>query len=259
VTHATQQARGKVGSGVDPDTGLEREAERMGSRLASGPLVLGAARVGTAVATSPGASLQRAPTAAAPPLARSYRVGFVRNTDGANLRSRPAELPGSALLTPRPLPAGTRLLVGEPHPQKPDWVSVTASSGGRSLSGYVQALRVTTALPEPSVTLYLVLAGRTELRSLASRISGQEVRPGRDLRFYEQAVLYLSQQAGLQGAHWGSATVGGELQNSVLLRQGGLIWLPSPAFANTLQGLVPSGSITGGGRGRRRPAQRVSI
>ncbi|WP_291430666.1 DUF4157 domain-containing protein [Deinococcus sp.] len=38
VTHTVQQSQGKVGSGVDPDAGLEAEARTMGARLANRPV-----------------------------------------------------------------------------------------------------------------------------------------------------------------------------------------------------------------------------
>ena len=38
ATHTVQQARGRVGAGVDPDAGLEAEARQMGARVAGGPV-----------------------------------------------------------------------------------------------------------------------------------------------------------------------------------------------------------------------------
>ncbi|WP_230289514.1 DUF4157 domain-containing protein [Deinococcus sp. 14RED07] len=39
VTHTVQQSQGRVGTGIDPDAGLEQEARRMGARLAQKPLL----------------------------------------------------------------------------------------------------------------------------------------------------------------------------------------------------------------------------
>ncbi|WDA59472.1 DUF4157 domain-containing protein [Deinococcus aquaticus] len=38
VTHTVQQSQGRVGTGIDPDAGLEQEARAMGARLASQPI-----------------------------------------------------------------------------------------------------------------------------------------------------------------------------------------------------------------------------
>jgi len=67
VTHTVQQAKGKVGPGVDPDPGLEAEARSMGARLAAQPL---ATRFGTSAARGG----QRGATPAAPTSAASPSV-----------------------------------------------------------------------------------------------------------------------------------------------------------------------------------------
>lgn len=248
TTHVVQQSRGRVGPGIDPDVGLESEAQAMGRRLAvpvrSVPLRQTLKPVGVGRANQlqrlagPGQDVLR--TAAddiAAPKAGVNKVGFVKNTEGANIRSAPAEVTGSRELTVRPLPPGTKVFVSGTHPQKPEWAYVSASLADRIVRGYVQGLRITTNLPEPSATLYFVQKDGETLRPIASRIYHREVQPGRDLRFYEEAVLYLSRQAGLGGA---------VKEGSVKLRKNEFVWLPSPAFANSLAGKVPSGSITGG-------------
>jgi hypothetical protein len=166
-----------------------------------------------------------------------FGPGFIDHKDGANIRTLPAEQPGSQCLTTRPLPPGTRVFVTGTHPQSPEWLHVTAFTQGTMLHGYVQGFRITTALPEPAATLYYVQPG-DKLEPLAARIYHQAIEPGRDLRFYENVVHFVNQQAGRTGVR--------RVQGDVQLVAGSRIWLVSVGFANTLQGIVPSGSITGG-------------
>lgn len=176
-------------------------------------------------------------------------TGFIEYKDeGANLRSGPAELPGSRTLTTQPLPNTTRVYVSGQHPQKPEWLYVTALLSGGMVRGYVQNFRVNTQLPEPTATLHEINDG-DQLRPLSGRIYHQDVQPGRDLRFYEEAVLYMNGQAGRNGVYRGG-------DGSVHLMRGKRIWLVSPAFANTLQGKVASGSITGGLVAQAKEASR---
>lgn len=167
----------------------------------------------------------------------STQIGFIDHGDGANIRTVPAELPGSRCLTSTPLPPGTRLVVIRLHLQRPGWSYVATVVGGHLLRGYVQGFRITTQLPEPSATLYHIKPG-DRLEPIAARLYHQGIEPGRDLRFYENVVLYVNQQARRAGVR----RVNGDVQ----LVAGHRIWLVSMAFANRLQGVVPSGSITGG-------------
>lgn len=258
VTHTVQQAQGRVGTGIDPDAGLEAEARATGKRLA-GPFQAvpaspmphpGSARRQVSLqrlAGPAGGPLKTVADSITPPKAGINKVGFIKNTEGANLRSGPAELPGSRELTTAPLPPGTRVFVSGTHPQKPEWHYVTATLASQMVRGYVQGFRITTNLPEPSATLYFVKKNNETLRPLASSIYRQDVQPGRDYRFYEETVLYLTQQAGLGGA---------KKDGSVKLIKDRFVWLPSPAFANTLAGKVPSGSITGGAVTQARTVSR---
>ena len=167
----------------------------------------------------------------------SVQLGFIDHGDGANIRTMPAELSGTRCLTSAPLPPGTRVTVIRPHPQKPEWSYVATLIGGRLLRGYVQGFRITTALPEPSATLYHVKPGDM-LEPIAARFYHQGIEPGRDLRFYENVVLHVNQQARRAGVR--------RVDGDVRLVAGHRIWLVSLAFANQLQKIVPSGSITGG-------------
>ncbi|GAA0501600.1 hypothetical protein GCM10008937_06370 [Deinococcus depolymerans] len=66
VTHTVQQSQGRVGTGIDPDAGLESEARRMGAQLASaGPIRQTAGRLKPLVPAVSLRGLQRAPGSAA--------------------------------------------------------------------------------------------------------------------------------------------------------------------------------------------------
>ncbi|ADO74318.1 hypothetical protein [Stigmatella aurantiaca] len=167
----------------------------------------------------------------------SVQLGFIDHREGANIRTLPAELTGSTCLTQTPLPPGTRVTVIRLHPQKPEWSYVATVAGQQLLRGYVQGLRITTQLPEPSATLYHIRPGDT-LEPIAARIYRKAIEPGRDLRFYENVILYVNQQRNRTGVR--------RVEGDIHLVTGENIWLVSVAFANQLQKIVPSGSITGG-------------
>lgn len=177
----------------------------------------------------------------------TVQFGFIDHRDGANLRTLPAELPGSTCLTHAPLPGGTRVTVIRDHAQAPEWSYVSTVVGEYLLRGYVQKLRITTLLPEPAATLYQVRSG-DRLEPIAARIYRQAIEPGRDLRFYENVVHHVNAQSGRKGVR----LVNGDLQ----LVAGERIWLVSIAFAHQLQGVVPSGSITGGALAQARKVAR---
>lgn len=174
-------------------------------------------------------------------------IGFIDTSDGANIRTMPAEMVGSKCLTSAPLPPGTRVIVNGPHPQKREWSHVTTFLGDSLLSGYVQSLRINTALPEPAATLYHIKP-EDRLEPIAARIYRQGIEPGHDLRFYQNVVLHVNQQAGRVGVQ--------RLNGDVRLVEGHRIWLVSVAFAKKLQKVVPGGSITGGALARARQAEQ---
>lgn len=175
------------------------------------------------------------------------RPGFIDNDDGANLRNRPAELPGSETLTGASLPPATRVFVSGRHPQTADWWYVTAFLPNAIVRGYVQGLRVTTDLPEPSAKLHQVRPGDTA-EQLAVREFASAVRDGHDLRYYENVLLFVNRQhhrAGVRGAYQDPGAFGGG-SNNVQLEAGRRIWLVSPAYARALEAVVPDGSLTNG-------------
>ncbi|MBM7112707.1 AHH domain-containing protein [Archangium primigenium] len=167
----------------------------------------------------------------------SVKIGFVDHRDGTNLRSLPAELPGSKCLTNTPLPPGTRVCVTGPHAHTPEWLEVAAYLDGLLLSGYVQAFRINTDLPEPCAKLHHIQRG-DKLEPIAARIYRQGITPGRDLRYYENVVLHVNQHSHRAGIQ--------KVNGDIRLVEGHRIWLVSVAFAQRLQGHVESGSLTGG-------------
>jgi len=174
-------------------------------------------------------------------------IGFIDTSDGANIRTMPADMVGSKCLTSAPLPPGTRVIVNGIHPQKHEWSHVTTFLGESLLSGYVQSLRINTALPEPAATLHHIKPG-DRLEPIAARIYRQGIEPGHDLRFYQNVVLHVNQRAGRVGVQ--------RLNGDVRLVEGHRIWLVSVAFARKLQQVVPGGSITGGALARARQAEQ---
>jgi hypothetical protein len=201
-----------------------------------------------------GAAVQRVPVAAgaddsdevAAPKGGIDKVGFIDQSDGANLRTGPAESGGKLVWDP-PLPPATRVFVSGTHPDAPAWWYVTAYLGKAMVRGYVQGFRVNTELPEPLAELHQVEDGDTAER-LARQKFTDAVTDGHDLRYYENVLLHVNQQrgrAGVTGTYQDPGVLGGG-SNNVQLLAGHRIWLVSAAYAKALQGVVPSGSLTGG-------------
>jgi hypothetical protein len=193
---------------------------------------------------------QRMPTTSkaevAKPLAGINKMGFIDNKDGSNIRTGPAELGGSTL-TAAPMPPATRVFVSGTHPQTSQWWYVTAFLQDTMVRGYVQDLRVNTALPEPMARLYQIKAGDTA-EKLAVQEFKQAIRDGHDLRYYENVLLFVNRnagRAGVTGTYQNPGLLGGGA-NNVQLEADRRIWLVSPAYAKELEKVVPDGSFTNG-------------
>ena len=175
------------------------------------------------------------------------KAGFVDNSEGANVNTRPREAGGKPL-TATPLPPATRVFVSGTHPSAPEWLYVTAFPKGQSIvRGYMQVGRVNTDLPEPQALLHQIIAGDTP-EGIAKTEYGQAVRDGHDLRYYENVLLYVNRQAGrdgITGTFQDPGVLGGGA-NNIQLVAGKRIWLVTPDFAHRLEGVVPDGSLTGG-------------
>ncbi|HEX3474476.1 MAG TPA: hypothetical protein VHT91_05510 [Kofleriaceae bacterium] len=258
AAHVVQQRGGvQLKGGVDqPGDASEQHADAIADTVVAGrsaaPLLDQVSKTG-----APGAAVQRKPAdtsaasggggpAVTPPKGGINKTGFIDNSDGANIRTGPAES-GGQKVRDQPLPPATRVFVSGTHPTASQWWYVTAYLDGTMVRGYVQELRVTTALPEPTAKLHQVVGGDTA-EQLATNEYGSSVRDGHDLRYYENVLLYVNQQqgrAGIIGSYQDPSILGGG-SNNVQLVAGHRIWLVSPAYAKALEAVVPSGSLTGG-------------
>ncbi|MCG8418946.1 MAG: hypothetical protein MJE77_13495 [Proteobacteria bacterium] len=175
------------------------------------------------------------------------KPGFIDNDDGSNIRTGPAELFGQPL-TAQPLPPATRVFVSGQHPEAPTWWYASAHLPEAIVRGYVQNFRVNTDLPEPSAKLYQIKSADT-VEALARREFSASVRDGHDLRYYENVLLAVNRdknRAGIKGTFQDPGIFGGGA-NNIQLEAGRRIWLVSPAYARSLEGMVPDGSLTNGG------------
>jgi hypothetical protein len=166
----------------------------------------------------------------------TIRLGFIDNSEGANIRSLPAGEKGSTCVLPEPLPPGTRVTVLEGSAQSPGWSYASTLVGGYLVRGHVQDFRINFDLPEPAATLHHVQPG-DRLEPIVARRYRDAIEPGRDLRFYENVILHVNEKCGRNGVRRG--------KTGVELIAGKRIWIVSTAYANRLQGEVASGSITG--------------
>jgi hypothetical protein len=269
AAHVVQQRAGVLllgGVGTRGDA-YEHEADAVADRVVAGgsaASLLAHYAPLTGVAGSAAVQKQASPANASPragaspegapsgshvdePVGGDNRPGFIDSDDGANIRTRPAELAGSQTLTPAPLPPATQVFVSGRHPETAEWWYVTAFLPDVIVRGYVQGLRVATDLPEPTAKLYQVKSGDTA-EALAVKESSSAVRDGHDLRYYENVLLFVNRQAGragVRGSFQDPGLLGGGA-NNVQLEAGRRIWLPSPAYARALVGVVPDGSLTNG-------------
>ncbi len=168
------------------------------------------------------------------------KPGIVAPEDGANLRDAPR--PGDGSTVESHMPFGTRVFVGQEVPG--GWYEVTHVDGRQ---GYIAANRVKTDLPEPGARLHRIGSGESAI-GIAEGEYGQLVRPGQDLRFYVNVLEYVNRGEGDRGIY----RAGGDDWEDTRTRAGYLIWLPSPTFAQTLEGIVDDGSITNGAWARAK-------
>jgi hypothetical protein len=172
--------------------------------------------------------------------------GFIDTSDGANLRTGPAEAGGKTVID-APLAPATRVFVSGSHPSAPQWWYVTAFLPDKIVRGYVQRFRVNTDLPEPLAQLHAVKSGDT-VEKLAVQQYASSVRDGHDLRYYENVLLFANKQrgrVGIAGTYQDPGLLGGGA-NNIQLVAGHRIWLVSPAYAHAVEGVVPDGSLTNG-------------
>jgi hypothetical protein len=92
-----------------------------------------------------------------------------------------------------------------------------------------------------------------------SKANFSEAMPdGHDLRYYENVLLYVNRgRDGIQGTYQ-EPNARGRNNDNIKLYAGHRIWIVSPEYAKTLEGVVPSGSFTGGAVAKaRRFAQHL--
>jgi hypothetical protein len=267
---ASAVQRKATATGTDVGTGAGEARTRSSWDLTKDPWMDAAHRGGAALQDAGLAVVQQSaasPTAApgTPPVAGPGmsidapqpgidKPGFIDNDDGANIRTGPAELQGVAL-TAQPLPPTTRVFVSGTHPQTSQWWYVTAFLPGTIVRGYVQDFRVNTNLPEPTATLHQLRDGDTAERLAVQEFSAA-VRPGHDLRYYENVLLAVNREKGREGIDgtFQEPNIFGGGADNIQLEVGRRIWLVSPAYARALEGKVPDGSLTGGLHARARQA-----
>ena len=181
----------------------------------------------------------------APPQPGIDKAGFVDNSKGAPIYNKPAER-GGELVRDAPLPPATRVFASGTHSTLKHWWYITAYLDQTMIRGYVEDFRVNTELPEPLAELRQLIGGETP-EELAKEKFGGAVRDGHDLRYYENVLLHVNRgRAGISGTYQDPGVLGGG-SNNIRLTAGHRIWLVSPEYAKALEGVVPSGSLTGGG------------
>lgn len=180
----------------------------------------------------------------APPVAGIDKPGFIDNSKGAPIYNKPAVV-GGETLGGAPLPPATRVFISGTHARLKDWWYATAFFDQTMVRGYIEAFRVNVDLPEPFAELRQLKGGET-VEQLAKEKFSHAVADGHDLRFYENVLLAVNKgRAGIRGSYQDPGLLGGG-SNNIALYAGHRIWLVSAEYAKSLEGTVPSGSLTGG-------------
>ncbi|HEX7843386.1 MAG TPA: hypothetical protein VF469_38200 [Kofleriaceae bacterium] len=123
--------------------------------------------------------------------------GFIDASDGANLRTGPAEV-GGKIVIDAPLPPATRVFVSGTHPSAPAWWYVTAFLPDKIVRGYVQRFRVNTDLPEPLAKLHEVKSGDTVEKLAVQEYASSD--PGRKGSSCEWKLCH--QRADVWSSRW---------------------------------------------------------
>nr|HPH67630.1 DUF4157 domain-containing protein [Kofleriaceae bacterium] len=264
VAHVMQQRAGVQllgGVGAAGDD-YERNADAIADRVVAGQSAVDLlpAKGQTTTSVHSQGAVQRAPAAnptpnatIAQPVAGINASGFIDTSNGANLRTGPKEAGGVPVIATK-LPATTRVFVSGTHPGAKEWLYVTAFLPNQIARGYVQHFRVNTALPEPMARLYQVKSGDTAQKLVAREFAGNG-RDGHDLRYFENVLLHTNRgRAGIKGSmndpgvfsaiNMEAAKKG--RASDIELVAGHRIWIVSPGFAQSLEGVVPDASLSNG-------------
>ena len=157
------------------------------------------------------------------------KVGIINHLGDTEVRLRGAASTGSAIL--RTLPFNTLLQVLRARDD--GWSFVSTRDGQL---GYVASSYVYTHLPEPTSRLHLVESGLEGTAiAIAEQYYWQESYDwGRDLRFYVNVLAYANKKQVRGATDW----------SDVQFQADNLIWVPGRAYADSLVGVVDSGSIS---------------
>ncbi|WP_291432505.1 DUF4157 domain-containing protein [Deinococcus sp.] len=105
VTHTVQQSQGRVGTGIDPDAGLEAEARKMGAQLAgAGPIRRADGRLKPLAPAASLRGLQRAPGSATDIAKWRKRLDSLNKELALDLTAAAADVAG--LVDPTPISDG---------------------------------------------------------------------------------------------------------------------------------------------------------
>ncbi len=238
--HTVQQGNGLVQAGVDRDHGLELEAQGKGNALSSTdvqtvssvtPRTSSAVRTASPRAPLTAKAVQRASTPSTPkkrtaPGTAIYRTGGVIDDGGLNLRDQP-DTKGKIVTHLQP---GATFSVHEELDG--GWYKISSVAG----RGFVASHLVKLA-PDKGAVLHKISAGQPAI-GIAEQYYSSAVKRGEDLRFYVNVLHHVNPDSipNPSGDNWKAAVT---LKNF-------WIWVPSVTFAQSLRGVVKTGSITGG-------------
>ena len=158
------------------------------------------------------------------------KFGIVYKPEGVNLREKPS--PTTRVL--KHLSFNTRVFVAS---RENGWLFVTTDDGR---FGYCVATHIDTNLPEPNAKIHWIEHGQSALK-LSQKYYGGKAEWGSDHRFYVNGLVYANQGEGRRGIFKPNPTDDWE---ATQVLTGKMIWVPSLEFLRSLQGKVPSGSIS---------------
>ncbi len=190
------------------------------------------------------AMVKLTPAPAAPRSVAPRRVpapAVVFNDGGVHLYAQPSTAQTQAPLLPwnTTLTVDAYLPPDAAHKDQAGWCHVTTPAGQR---GYVNSGYLDYDLPDPQAKLLKIQAHDTA--EIIVKKAGYRFAHGRDARYYINVLVSVNKPGTLynpdphpeQVDHWKKTVA---VVNET-------IWLPGQAFADSLTGVVGSGSITGG-------------
>ncbi len=165
----------------------------------------------------------------------------VFNDGGVHLYAQPSTAQTQAPLLPwnTTLTVDAYLPPDAAHKDQAGWCHVTTPAGQR---GYVNSGYLDYDLPDPQAKLLKIQAHDTA--EIIVKKAGYHIAHGRDARYYVNVLVSVNKPGTLynpdphpeQTDHW----------KKTIAVKDETIWLPGQAFADSLTGVVGSGSITGG-------------